>query len=167
MLTALDAQESALDRHEQSVVANIRKHGWYRTSVLKEEGEPGFSYSTGFWVSAQIPEVVIFSTKSEIAHDLHWDIFRNAKAGVKYPLALRTNDIFENLPAYLFPMAKRHYREHLGWSRWFYGGDEFPCLQLVWPDRDSRFPRESGFNEAFRPDQPDLTEKGWLAALAE
>jgi hypothetical protein len=53
----------------------------------------------------------------------------------------------------------------LGWSRWFYGGDAFPCLQIVWSDRDGRFPWQSGFDPALAGLQPDLTENGWLASL--
>lgn len=167
MLTALDAPESALDEHERRFVANIRKHGWIRTSVFGEEGNPAFAYTTGFWVTAQAPELVIFSMKDELAHDVFWDMFRTSKSGLTYPIARRTNDVFANLPAYLFPVAKRHYREHLGWNRWFYAGDDFPCLQLVWSDRDGVFPWEAGFDETFRQDQPDLTESGWSASLAD
>ena len=67
--------------------------------------------------------------------------------------------------AYVFPVAKRHYANHLGWSRWFYAGDDFPCQQIVWPDRAGLFPWEAGFDPTFANKQPDLTEHGWLAAL--
>jgi hypothetical protein len=166
MLTMLDVDPDKLDEHERKFVAKVREHGWFRTGVFAEEGLPGFSYSTGFWASAQMPEVIIFSSKNEIVHDLFWDIFREGKSRVKYPVSVRTNQVFENLPAYLFPVAKKHYHEHLGWSRWFYGGDDFPCLQIVWPDREGIFPWEQGFDEKFRADQPDLTEHGWLNSLA-
>ena len=165
MLTALDAPFKRLDEHEQNFVSNVREHGWFRTNVFGEEALPGFSYITGFWLSAQTPEIIVFSMKAQIAHDLLWDMFRDGRAGVKYPVAMRTNQIFANAPAYLFPVAKNRYREHLGWSRWFYGGDDFPCLQLVWPDRDGLFPWEQGFDESFRQDQQDLTEQGWLNSL--
>ena len=61
------------------------------------------------------------------------------------PIGERTDAVFANLPAYVFPVAKKHYRDLLGWSRWFYGGDDFPCLQIVWPDRAGRFPWEPTF----------------------
>ena len=73
--------------------------------------------------------------------------------------------MFANLPAYLFPVAKAYYAEHFGWNRWFYAGDDFPCLQLIWPDRNGVFPWEKGFDETFREDQPDLSEHGWLTSL--
>jgi len=167
MPTALDTDPRKLDEHEQEFVADVREHGWFNTGVLAEDDLPGFSYTTGFWLSARLPEAIIFSTKNAVAHDLFWDMYRQGKAGMTYPVSVRTDLVFANLPAYLFPVAKKHYHEHLGWSRWFYGGDDFPCLQIVWPDPKGVFPWEQGFDERFRQDQTDLTEDGWLNSLAK
>lgn len=165
MRTALDESADTLDANEQSFVAEIREHGWFRTGVFAETGHAGFSYTTGFWWSIGQPELIMFSVKHEIAHNVFWDVFRDAKASQILPIANRTDQVFGNLPAFVFPVAKRHYAEHLGWSRWFYGGDEFPCLQIVWPDRNGVFPWEKGFDDEFVDDQPDLTDSGWLASL--
>jgi hypothetical protein len=108
----------------------------------------------------------MFSLRHEIAHNVFWGVFRDAKAGQTLPIAVRTDQLFGNLPAFVFPVAKRHYPDHLGWSRWFYGGDDFPCLQIVWPDRAGLFPWEVGFDQAFAGNQTDLTESGWSASLA-
>jgi len=163
--TALDAAPDRLDEHELAFVAKVREHGWVGTSVSAEDNQQGFSYTTGFWVSAGAPEIIIFSMRDDVSQDILWGLFHDARSGTSFPVARRLNDIFSNCPAYLFPVSRHRYREHLGWSLWFYGGDDFPCLQLVWPDRDGRFPWEGGFDEAFRSSQPDLTEKGWLASL--
>lgn len=64
-------------------------------------------------------------------------------------------------------VAKRHFANFLGWSRWFYGGDEFPCLQLVWPDRSGLFPWEPDFDPEFGGDQPDPTEQGWTKEVRD
>jgi hypothetical protein len=163
MLTALDAPDDKLDEAEQSFVASIREHGWFRTTVHADEGGPGFSYSTGFWLSAHHPELVMFGLKTDIAHDVFWGLFRGAKQGRELVPGRRTQDAFAHLPAYAFSVSSRCYADHLGWSRWFYCGDEFPCLQIVWPDRAGVFPWEAGFDPEFRADQPDLTERGWAA----
>ena len=165
-MTALDASPDVLDESEGSFVAKIREHGWFRTNVFGDDEGPGFSYTTGFWVSANEPEVMIFSTKGEIAHDVCWDLFRDAQSGKSLPIGARTDAVFANLPAYAFRVAKGYYRDFLGWSRWFYGGDDFPCLQIVWPDRAGRFPWEPEFDAEFEPDQPDLSERGWVNEIA-
>jgi hypothetical protein len=108
----------------------------------------------------------MFSMKDKIAHDVFWDLFRNAKAGRGLHLGTRTGEVFANLAAYVFPVAKRHYADYLGWSRWFYAGNDFPCVQIVWPDRAGVFPWENCFDPTFFNVQPDLTENGWLASIA-
>jgi hypothetical protein len=167
MRSALDAPLSALDEQERSFVGNVREHGWVRTSVGGDETGPGFSYTTGLWLSARQPELIIFSMKIEIVHIVFWDMFRDAKAERKLAVGRRTDAVFANLPAYAFPVAKKHYASLLGWSRWFYAGDEFPCLQIVWPDRAGVFPWEPGFDPGFQTDQRDLTDKGWLNEIAD
>lgn len=166
MRTALDAPAERLDAPERSFVGGVREHGWFRTSVFAEGDRPGFSFTTGFWVNAEHPELIMFSIPDEIAHAVYWDVFREAKAGRPLTIGKRTDQVFANLPAYLFPVAKRFYADHLGWSRWFYGGDKFPCVQVIWPDRAGVFPWEKGFDPAFAGDQPDLTEHGWRAAAS-
>lgn len=165
MATALDASVDTLDDAERAFVANIREHGWFRTSVFAEADKPGFSFTTGFFVTQKMPEIVIFSMKDEFAHTVFWNIFNDAADGVMLPVGIRTDEVFSNNPAYLFQIDKSKYQEYLGWSQWFYGNDDFPSLQLVWSDRAGNFPWEDGFDETFREDQPDLTEKGWLASI--
>ncbi len=161
MLTALDTDDSALDEHERDFVAKIREHGWFRTSVLAEGEEAAFSYTTGLWTTLGHPEVIVFGLKSDTAHSVLWDIFRDVKDGKALSAGMRLPDVFGNTDAYLFKVATTHYPEYLGWNRWFYRGDDFPCLQLVWPDRNKVFPWQDGFQGEFRGVQPDLSVQGW------
>lgn len=163
MLTALDIPDDELDQAERSFVASIREHGWFNTTVPKDEEGPGFSYSTGFWLGAHHAELIMFGMKADVAHEVLWGLFRGAKEGRTLVAGRRTQDAFSNLPAYAFKVSSRHYADHLGWSHWFYRGVEFPCLQIVWPDRAGVFPWEVGFDSEFRSDQLDLTEGGWAA----
>jgi len=161
MDTALLAPDSALDDAERAFVASIREHGWFRTNVFADDDGPGFSYTTGFWVTLGMPELIMFGLKSEIAHDVFWDVFRDLQAGKTLPSRSRTGDVFGNHDAFLFPVNRDLYAEFLGWSRWFYGDDDFPCLQLVWPDRRGIFPWERGFDTTMAHLQPDVSEGGW------
>lgn len=167
MWTALDIPPEALDQFERPFVAKVREHGWFRTGILSDSEGPGYSFTTGFWLSVAQPELIMFSTKANIAHEVLWNLFRDAKAGHPLPVGTRTDRVFANLSAYAFPVAKRFYADYLGWSRWFYGGVGFPCLQLVWPDRAGIFPWEKGFDPAFAEDQIDLAENGWHAAPSD
>ena len=160
MRTALDADPGKLDADDREFVSIVREHGWHHMTVAPDEAGPGFSYTTGFWLSG-FPEIIVFAFKQEIASDVLWHMFRSQKSGNSYPVSVVTNDIFDNLPACLLPVSTRNYPDYLGWNRWFYGGDTFSCLQLVWTDREGRFPWQAGFASEFEGKQPDLTDGGW------
>ena len=161
MLTALDAPIEMLDASEQNVVAQVRKHGWFRTNVFEDEDGPGFSYTTGFWSGLNCPEVVVFSLASKIAHDVLWDVFRDVRAGATLTTGQRLSGVFGNVEAVFLPVAKEAYPDYLGWNRWFYGGDDWPCIQLIWPDASGAFPWEDGYPGRFKESQPNLTGKPW------
>jgi hypothetical protein len=165
MLTALDAPEAAFDEHEKKFVANIREHGWVVTNVFAEGEMPGFSYTTGLWKALGVPELIVFSLKTEAAHQIFWNIFNEAKAGRQFQNGTRINNILNTLDVVLMTVDKQHYREYLGWSRWFYAGDLFPCAQLIWPDRANLFPWNTEFDARFASDQPDLSEAGWKTLI--
>ncbi len=167
MRTALDVPADRLDRHEQDFVAQIREFGWHSMNVFQDEEGPGFSYTTGFWVGLGVPEVILFSLDSQVAHDVLWDVYRDAKNGRQFPVGVRASGIFANVDSFLIPVGKQHYAEYLGWSSWFYGGDEFPCVQLVWPDKEGRFPWQAGIEKEFRCLQPDISPDGWVRALSQ
>jgi hypothetical protein len=161
MNTALLAPETALDEGKRKFVSNIREHGWFRTRIFAEGDQPEYSFTTGFWVTLGQPELIVFGLKSEIAHAVLWDVFRNFKAGQQLATRSRTDAVFANLPACLYTVDKKFYPEFLGWSRWFYAGDDFPCLQLVWPDSEGIFPWEPNFDPSMAGLQLDVSEGGW------
>ena len=167
MRTALDADPAKLDQHERNFVAKIREHGWSATHVGADDEGPGFVYTTGFWLRFGHPELIVYSLSGETAHNTFWHLYRELEAGRRAPVGAETSEIFENVPAVLLPVAQRHYREHLGWSRWFYAGDGFECLQLLYPDRHGRFPWSPDASKESRAAQPDLTEGNWFGLYAQ
>jgi uncharacterized protein DUF4262 len=161
MRTALDADLSALDEPEQEFVSQIRQLGWFGTHVLGDEEEPGFSYTTGFWLNLNFPEVITFSLRREIAHDTFWHIYRTLESGDAFAIGRPIESIFEGSEAALLPVSERQFKEHLGWSRWFYRGNGFQCVQLVWTDPSGFFPWQTGYSAELIEAQPDLTEGKW------
>lgn len=162
MRTAFDIDVSSLDEQERRFLDNIRDHGWFDNRIFDDESVlPDFSYTSGFYSSLEFPEVILFSLSKEVSHSILWDLYRDIQSGKSILVGAKTREIFGNAEAILLPVAKSQYEEHLGWNRWFYRGDDFPCLQLVWPDPEGRFPWEANFDERLRDYQPDLTEFGW------
>jgi Domain of unknown function (DUF4262) len=162
MRTALDADPAQLDRHEQNFVENVRKHGWFGTYVGADGDGPGFGYTTGIWLKFGFPELVVFSLSRQVAHNTFWYMYRGLEAGKHFAIGEPEDDIFKNVAAVLLPVSPQEYPAHLGWSRWFYGGDQFQCLQLVFPDPSGSFPWSDRASDSFRAGQPDLTAGNWF-----
>jgi hypothetical protein len=165
MPTALDTPADRLDDGELNFVRNIREFGWFRTGILAEGARPGFAYTTGFWSSLGSPEILVFALAANVTHTLLWNLYRELKDGRLLTVGQPLGDVFGSHSAYLFPVSKDYYPDHLSRNLWFYGGNDFPYLQLVWPDRQGVFPWEPDFDEGFRKDQPDLSPGGWSNQL--
>ena len=166
MATRLASPDDELDGPEQSFTGGIRQHGWMQTHTFDEDDKPGFSYTTGFEFSIGHPEIIAFKLGKEVANQVFWTLYRSAQRGTPVSRAVRLSGILPGDDAYFLPVARRHYAAYLGWSRWFHQGDDFECLQLVWPDEAGVFPWEPSFDPNYAQAQIDLTEDGWASAAA-
>ena len=166
--TALNRPTEGMTDYERNVVATVRKYGWFQLRVVGDEKSPlSFSYTTGLWRTLEAPEILLCSLPEKTAHNVLWDVFRYFKSGQRPQTGIPVSGIFGNADAVFLPVARKHYRTYMRTTRWFYGHEDFPCLQLFWPDTQGRFPWEAGFETKLEKDQPDLTANGWSAALAD
>lgn len=51
-----------------------------------------------------------------------------------------------------------HYQELFGWSRWYYQGNNFEALQLIYPDTSGNWPWEANASQWFKKWQRDLSK---------
>lgn len=163
MHTALDLDPSAFNDYELRVVKAVREHGWFCPSVFSQDGnEPGFSYSVGIWKTLGQPEIIVFGLPAQVSHGVLWDLYRRFEQGFAPEVGEPIDELLEGYPAYLMP-AGRKADEHMLSTNWFYDGEAYPRLQLVWPDMEGVFPWEPNFDPKFANDQPDLSDEGWMA----
>ena len=162
--TALSAPLSELNVHEQDIVANIREHGFFAWSVGAGPREFKFAYTVGFWLNLGHPEVIVLGVSAEVAHTVFWNAWDLAKAQGPLPIGQPIEGIGPT-PAYLMPVGDLARSDLMLSDRWFYRREDFPALQIVWPDDNDLFPWEDGFDRARLMLQPDLSEDGWRKIL--
>jgi len=161
MKTALNADPSRLDAAEKNVVDQVRTHGWFATYVATDEVGPDFSYTTGFWLKFQVPELIVFSLPQEVAHQICWNFYNALEAGERFSKGAPIEGVINNYTVYLIDVLKEHYPEFLGWNRWFYGGDTFEVQQLIWPNAAHSFPWSPEADADLKSSQPSLSERRW------
>ena len=164
--TVISDPPANLKTYEVHLVETVREHGWQTTSVgLDRNGDPAFSYTTGFWFTVDQPEIVVFDFPPQLAHDVFAQMIAKMRTGHRFPIGQPIEGVLSNEATYLFPVRRDIAVNYLRSSDWFYRKTDFPTVQLVWADGAGLFPWEVGFNDTLAPLQPDLSELGWMSEL--
>jgi hypothetical protein len=128
------------DEMEEIVRANVREHGWHAMKVPADGEGPGFVYTIGLHRSFGHPEMICVGLPLDVAHQALCACARHIKAGGKLGEGTEFWDAFEGARCTFRTMLRKHYRDYLGYARRFYEGDDFPVVQMLWPDSKGRAP---------------------------
>lgn len=144
------------ESEDDDFVAGIEEHGWQVVLIPEDEEGPGFAYSVGLFRTFGHPEIILFGLDLELMHGLINNMGEDVRGGAKFEPGRRVDDVLEGYSVEFREVARRHHRDYFGYAGWFYGDDEFPAIQCVWPDMEGRFPDEPEAPDALREAQPLL-----------
>jgi len=141
------------------VAATVGEHGWAVSGRHGDRAAPSWAYSVGMWVSCQVPELVLCGLPVENGAAIINAIGARVADGAEYCAGDLLDDICP-APLTLRPVEQswRTTNGLLGISNAFYGMVRPPYLQVVWSDRNGRFPWDQGFQPELERLQPLL----WL-----
>ena len=145
------------DDGERKVIADIEKYGWHSLNITAEKDSPPFTFTIGLFETWQHPELIVVGLKPETVRPILATLTQELAAKQPRDLTAVADDLIEGAGCFV-EVARRHYREYVGYARWYYNGNHFPLYQLVWPDQDGRFPWNPRAPEAYRRAQPVLGE---------
>lgn len=131
----------------------------YGLSVIKIESTeylPSFAYSVGLTETLNHAEIICFGLRTQILHQLINDVAEIIKEEGKLDPNKEYDNIFENSRAKFLPIDKRNIKDYFGVAIKYFGTNKINGLQLIWTDRNNRFPWEEGFEEEFKFMQPLL-----------
>ena len=144
----------------KDIQATIATYGWMVMRINADARGPGFAYTIGLEQTLSHPEIIVVGLSMDIAHgvlnDAGADIRRGETfiAGRTYSNVLDTYDVtFRVVPEYQFSA-------YLGHGCRFYEDRPFRALQLIYPNRDGRWPWDPEAADAFRDVQPVLADTG-------
>jgi Domain of unknown function (DUF4262) len=152
-------RETELAAYMSWVAATVGEHGWAISGRHGDKVAPPWAYSVGMWVSCQTPELVLCGLPVENGAAIINAIGARLADGTDYS----PGDVLDDIcPAPLaFRAVDSSWRATdglLGISNTFYGMVRPPYLQVVWSDRNGRFPWDQGFQPELDRLQPLL----WL-----
>jgi Domain of unknown function (DUF4262) len=141
------------------LAATVGEHGWAISGRHGDEAAPPWAYSVGMWLTCQAPELVLCGLPVASAASIINVVGARIADGADYspgdvltdvcpaPLTFRPVEASWRLASGLLPISDA-----------FYGMVRPPYLQIVWSDKNGRFPGEPGLRPAAERMQPLL----WL-----
>lgn len=148
-----------LDVVERQVLDDIAEHGCHIAVVDEPLLGPAYAYSVGLWHRFQQPEIVIVGLPAEVAEELIALVGEDAEAGKRHAEGAFSADLLHGYRVTFRSVPRSHLRGWLAAGVWAYEGDDFPVLQLVWPDKQGRYPWQPGVREGFAALQPLLASQ--------
>ena len=148
---------------ELRLLDDVEEQGVHVVHVPAAGEQPGHSYSVGLWESFGQPEVLVFGLPEDIALDLINVVADEADQGTQFAAGTRHAGLLQDYPVSLLDVPKALHGAFLQKACWAYEGEEFPVVQLVWPDKQGRWPWEDGVRAGFRDAQPVLAMRPPLA----
>ena len=143
-------------RDDNRTKSDIEKYGLSVILIEATEYLPSFAYSIGLWSKYSHPEIICFGLSTQTLHTLINDVAEIVKSGQKIEMNKSHTDIFENSKAEFLKVDNENLSDYFGTAIDFYNSEKFPSLQLVWTDRNDKFPWETDFEEEFIHRQPLL-----------
>lgn len=164
--------KTVADPREQGWIDLIAEHGYAINLVIDDDpnepsGEPPFAYSLGAWESFGAPELIVFGLRRDVGSDMISHVMALHRQGLRFQTGVPVTGVLrDNIPVYFLEVDPAHVRAFAHFADWYYEGEPFPLRQMVWPDRNGKFPWEAGYS-GHPKWQPDLTTNGFRGADAE
>jgi hypothetical protein len=140
----------------KDTILAIQKFGLQVIIVKSTSCFPSFAYSIGLTESYNHPEIICFGLPDDLGHAIINDIAQLVKKGNTLEVGKVYTEIFNESRATFLKVDKGNVEDYFGAALNFYGDKNFDALQLIWTDRNDRFPWEEHFEEAFLFKQPLL-----------
>ncbi len=135
---------------------HIEKYGLSVVKIESTEYLPSFAYSVGLTETFNHPEIICFGLRTELLHQLINDVAEIIRSEGKLNPNKEYYNVFENSRAKFLQIDKRNIEDYFGVAIKYFGSTEINGLQLIWTDRNNKFPWEDGFEEEFKFKQPLL-----------
>ncbi len=143
-------------RNDEQTISDIDEFGLSVIIIEATDYLPSFAYSIGLWQRFKHPEIICFGLRTQTLHTIINDVADLVKNGQVIQAGKTYGNIFENSKSEFLNVDKRNLGDYFGTAIDYYNSKDFQALQLVWTDRNDKFPWETDFEEDFIYKQPLL-----------
>ena len=142
--------------NENKFSADIEKFGWTVMLVEATDYLSSFAYTVGLWKNYKQPEIISFGLTTKTLHLILNDAGEIVKKGQTIEVEKSYDDFFENSNTEFVKVDSKNISDYFGQAINFYETKDFPAMQLVWTDRNNKFPWDKDYEKEFEFRQPLL-----------
>jgi hypothetical protein len=152
MICADYGDRDRLDAVDTKLVADIGERGWGVIMVPADDISPGWAFTVGLWHSHRSPELAMFGLDPYEAMACLNILGDGVRDGRPVAEGQERDDVLVERSVVLRPVHDGWRAEFLGTASGFYRATRgVPFLQVLWPDREDRFPGDDGVDPAAQP----------------
>ena len=137
-------------------MADVAQYGLHVIKVSAESDSPTFAYTVGLYRTFGHPEVIMLGLGLDTMHQLLNDLADAVRQGHRFATGEVSDRLLDGYDVTFHTVPERQNAAYLGWAIWFNDGHDFPTLQMIYPDRERRWPWDDGVADGFRVNQPVL-----------
>ncbi len=143
---------------DETLFRNVREHGCHIMGIGGDAQSTHYGFSIGLYLNYAHPELVLFGLDTGVACDIINGVRDRAAAGKTFAAGDVSDEFLVDCKVCFVEVPLSAYRAYLGTAIWFYAKlpRPFPCLQIVWPDKDGHFPWEAACDPELKAYQPVL-----------
>ncbi|MBC9934856.1 DUF4262 domain-containing protein [Chitinophaga qingshengii] len=140
----------------ENIQENIDQYGCFIVQVPEDDYSPSFAYTVGLHQRFGHPEIICFGLPLQLMGDLLNNACEEIRQGASFTTDTPYDEFLNNHPVRFLGVDQAYYPYYPAVGCYFYLTQQFPVLQMVWPDKQSLFPWETGFNPNLLRKQPLL-----------
>ena len=141
---------------EQKILAEIEETGISVVHMAEDAAGPCYSHSVGMWHSFEQPEVLLIGLEPKMAQALIDLVADEAAEGREFAAGTQCDDLLQGYPARICAVPRQCLPRYFERAMWAYQDGDFPAVQLVYPDKQGRWPWDPNVRDGFRDNQPVL-----------
>jgi hypothetical protein len=119
---------------------------------------PGWSYTIGLWHRYRHPEVIVIGLESGLSqillNNLNFSIREEERTFLD---GAAPTDVLDGYVCFFKTINSEEYGDWFAGDHWFYGGLDFPAVQLLWPNTSGVYPWDNAADKYLRWVQPVLS----------
>lgn len=145
--------------HDDKIAWMIETHG-FALEAVAPRGDldpplPGYTYTVGVTTLTGFPELLILGLTPAASRGLIDLVVGMVRDGVEVPVGVPVIGVLDHeLRCVLAPVDVAEWAPLFATGCSWHRSDQFPMVQLMWPDRLGVLPFEDGFEERLRFAQP-------------